>query len=213
MSTKTILYFLADNVPTEAEAADITILNTLASGPYNVRVINGKPRVSKSATTISAAASDNSYNDSGSGFITAGFAVGDIVDVSGFTGNTANNVNSATVTALTAGKMTIGGTDGDVIVDDAAGETVKIQTASTATYGGIKIVGDYALGTIPNSYLNGSTAYYTAFSVAAPPRPDTLIATQTVVTSAQEIAITSGTGTTKVTLTIAAGTITACVLS
>jgi hypothetical protein len=77
-------------------------------------------------TTISAQASDNSFNDSGNGFITAGFAVGDRVRITGFTGNVANNIVAAVVTALTAGKMTIGGADGDVIVDDAAGESVTI---------------------------------------------------------------------------------------
>lgn len=79
-----------------------------------------------SGTTISAAASDNSFNDSGSGFIAAGFAVDDYVHVAGFTGNAANNIFSAKITALTTAKMTIGGADGDVIVDDAAGETVTI---------------------------------------------------------------------------------------
>jgi hypothetical protein len=82
--------------------------------------------VVRTATTISAQASDNSFNDSGTGFITAGFAVGDAVNVIGFTGNAANNILSGIITALTAGKMTIGGTDGDVIVDDAAGESVTI---------------------------------------------------------------------------------------
>lgn len=83
--------------------------------------------VAITATTISAAASDNSYNDSGSGFVAAGFAVDDRVCVTGFTGNVANNIAVGVVTALTAGKMTIGGTDGDVIVDDAAGESVTIS--------------------------------------------------------------------------------------
>lgn len=83
--------------------------------------------VTKTAATISAQASDNSFNDSGSGFVAAGFAVDDYVHVSGFTGNVANNIASAKITALTAGKMTIGGTDGDVIVDDAAGESVTIS--------------------------------------------------------------------------------------
>lgn len=78
------------------------------------------------AGTISAAAADNSYNDSGSGFVTAGFAVGNRVKVEGFTGNVANNIFVGRITALTAGKMTIGGTDGDVIVNDAAGESVTI---------------------------------------------------------------------------------------
>jgi hypothetical protein len=82
--------------------------------------------VTITATTISAQASDNSFNDSGAGFLAAGFEEDDTVFVSGFTGNTANNIFSATITVLTAGKMTIGGTDGDVIVDDAAGESVTI---------------------------------------------------------------------------------------
>lgn len=84
------------------------------------------PTVTISATTISAVASDNSYNDSANGFIAAGFAVNDRVYVEGFTGNVVNNIFVGMITALTTGKMTIGGTDGDVIVDDAAGETVVI---------------------------------------------------------------------------------------
>lgn len=82
--------------------------------------------VTINAATISAA-SDNSYNDDANGFVTAGFAVGNRVKVTGFTGDTANNIPVGVITALTAGKMTIGGTDGDVIVDDAAGETVTIS--------------------------------------------------------------------------------------
>lgn len=78
------------------------------------------------ATTISAQASDNSYNHSGSGFLTAGFAVGDRVRVSGFTGSVVNNILAGVVTAVSAAKLTIGGADGDVIVDDAAGESVTI---------------------------------------------------------------------------------------
>lgn len=83
------------------------------------------------ATTISAAAADNSYNDSALGFGAAGFLVGDRVKVTGFTGNVVNNILTGVITALTNGKMTIGGTDGDVIVDDAAGESVTIQKWTT----------------------------------------------------------------------------------
>lgn len=89
-----------------------------------------------SGITISAMASDNSYNDSASGFIAAGFAIGDRVNVTGFTGDVANNIRVGTITDLTTAKMTIGGTDGDVIVDDAAGETVVIakwESARTTT--------------------------------------------------------------------------------
>lgn len=82
--------------------------------------------VTIAATTISASASDNSFNDSASGFVTAGFAVGNSVRVLGFTGNVANNLFSGRITSLTAGKMIIGGTDGDAIVDESAGASVTI---------------------------------------------------------------------------------------
>lgn len=84
------------------------------------------PTIKITATTLSALASDNSFNDSGNGFLTAGFAVDDRVRVTGFTGDTANNIFTGKITDLTAGKMTIGGIEGDVIVDDAAGESVTI---------------------------------------------------------------------------------------
>jgi hypothetical protein len=82
--------------------------------------------VSYTATTLSALASDNSYNDSASQFVAEGFVVGMRVRVSGFTGNAANNILVGVITALTTSKMTIGGADGNVIVDDAAGESVTI---------------------------------------------------------------------------------------
>ncbi len=86
-------------------------------------------QITMTETTLSAVASDNSFNDSGSAFISNGFKVGDLVTISGFTGETANNFADAKITVLTAGKMTIGGTDGDVIADDAAAESVTIKTA------------------------------------------------------------------------------------
>lgn len=96
------------------------------TGSELVEVSKLSSTVTISATTISAQASDNSYNDSGNGFVSAGFTTGKSVKVTGFTGNAANNIVSGVVTAVTAGKLTIGGTDGDVIVDDAAGESVTI---------------------------------------------------------------------------------------
>ena len=96
------------------------------AGDELVEVSQLSTTVKITATTISAQASDNSFNDSALGFGAAGFAVGDRVRVYGFTGNVANNILSGVITALTTGKMTIGGTDGDVIVDDAAGESVTI---------------------------------------------------------------------------------------
>ena len=99
------------------------LLEELLCGTWTVKA-------TKTATTLSAAAADNSYNDSGTGFVTAGFEVGDIIVVTGFTGNVANNITRGVLTAVTAGKLTVGGTDGDVIVDDAAGESVTIATVS-----------------------------------------------------------------------------------
>lgn len=80
------------------------------------------------ASTISALASDNSFNDSANGFVAAGFAVGMGITVSGFTGAgvTVNNA-SFVITTVAAGKITCAGTDGDAIVDDAAGEAVTIN--------------------------------------------------------------------------------------
>lgn len=112
MAYSTISALLASSALTGVELLEVSQLSTT---------------VTISAATISALASDNSFNDSGSGFVTAGFATGDRVKVTGFTGNTANNIFVGEITALTAGKMTIGGADGDVIVDDAAGETVTIS--------------------------------------------------------------------------------------
>lgn len=97
-----------------------------ATGTELVEVSQLSATVDITAITISALAADNSYNDSGAGFIAAGFAVGNRVNVAGFTGNVANNILKGTITALTTAKMTIGGADGNVIVDDAAGESVTI---------------------------------------------------------------------------------------
>jgi len=99
---------------------------TALTGVEMVEISQLSDSVTITATTISAAASDNSFNDSATGFVTAGFAVGDRVGVAGFTGDVANNLVVGIITALTAGKMTIGGTDGDVIVDEAAGDSVTI---------------------------------------------------------------------------------------
>jgi hypothetical protein len=110
--------------------ADKTIMDLPAAsalaGSELIEVAQLSTTVTITATTLSALASDNSYNDSGSGFVAAGFAIGDRVKVTGFTGNTANNILVGVITALTTAKMTIGGADGDVIVDDAAGESVTI---------------------------------------------------------------------------------------
>lgn len=88
--------------------------------------------VSRAATTISAANADDSFNDSANGFITAGYAVGDIINVSGFTGAgvVVNNVQWKIAT-VAAGKITVtnvNGTPATTLVDDAAGEMVTISS-------------------------------------------------------------------------------------
>lgn len=105
---------------TDLPAADVFVGSELMA----VSQLSSTVRIT--ASTISAAGADNSYNDSGNGFVSAGFIVGDRVNVSGFTGDAANNIVVGVVTAVDAGKLTIGGTDGDAIVDDAAGEPVTI---------------------------------------------------------------------------------------
>lgn len=333
---KKILYFTAGKIATSAEIAEIAVIKSIAAAPYEVEVMSGASQAQVTAITLSAVASDNSYNDagatitastisasstdnslndSGNGFVTAGFQVHDVLTISGFTGatanntastaivvsvtdakmvlkgvtlttdgagesvtvasagrflqrgfkvgqtvmvrgftgNTANNIDSGVITALTASKMTIGGTDGAVIADDSAGESVTICTVATdCTYNGAVSIADYVAGTIPEQYKSSGTAIYTTFNPSAPPDPPSLIATQAVisngetvvvktnagntstnatatvsenactvalaatnaiVSSTQEIDITGGTGTEKVTLTVAGGKITACVLS
>jgi len=80
-------------------------------------------QVTITAATISAAAVDNSYNDSGTGFT---FVVGQAVAVSGFTGNGINNIAYGIIATATTGKITIAGPAGDAIVDEAFGDTVTI---------------------------------------------------------------------------------------
>lgn len=84
------------------------------------------PRSTITGTTISASATDNSISDSGSGFVSAGFQVGDTVITSGFA--TSANNGRFVATIVTASKITFGGTDGDAIVTETAGATVTAQS-------------------------------------------------------------------------------------
>lgn len=107
----------------------------LLDGSELVEVSKLSDSVTKTATTISAASADNSFSDSGNGFITAGFGIGDTVNVTGFS-NPSNNIFSATITIISPGKITIGGADGNVIVNESAGASVTItrwETVRTTT--------------------------------------------------------------------------------
>jgi len=79
--------------------------------------------VTITAATISADAVDDSFNDSGSGFLTAGFAVNDRIVVSGFANGT-NNIFVGTISSVTAGKII---TDITPLVTEAAGPSVTIS--------------------------------------------------------------------------------------
>lgn len=90
------------------------------------------------AATLSAAAADDSFNDSGNGFVTAGFEVGDLIEVEGFTGAVANNAQYKIVT-VAAGKITVTNPDGTAavnIVNDAAGEEVTIVSLESVLKAG-----------------------------------------------------------------------------
>ena len=81
------------------------------------------------ASTIAAVAVTNEFTDSASQFVIEGFHVGALVTVTGFTGGYIAGGVDLKVTALSAGSMIIGGTDGDSIIDDAVGEPVTIALA------------------------------------------------------------------------------------
>lgn len=85
------------------------------------------------AATISAAASDNSINDSANGLPV--LSAGDKVTIAGFTGTVGNNRAYATVVSSTASKLVISG--GAALVDDAAGEAVTITTLTQVLKAGI----------------------------------------------------------------------------
>lgn len=95
------------------------------------------------ATTISALGSDDSFNDSANGFVTAGFKVGDHIVVSGFTTVTANNATFK-IASVAAGKITVTNPDGTVataIADRVAGDSVTILAAVDFVYRGCYLNG------------------------------------------------------------------------
>lgn len=88
-------------------------------------------------TTLSSSASSPHFADSGSGFITGGFKIGDIVQATGFTSTGApNNSRNYIIVALTAGVMTVhdlGKTTGTVATM-TAGDTVTIACVGKKTF-------------------------------------------------------------------------------
>lgn len=95
-------------------------------------------KASKVGTTVSAVAADDSFNDSGVGFVAAGFQVGDKVFATGFT-DPANN-GTFTVSAVTVGKLTVVAADGASsadLVDEAAGASRSLITNESRLKAGI----------------------------------------------------------------------------
>lgn len=101
------------------------------TGTERLEITKLSTAVTITASTISATAADNSFNDSGSGFVVAGFEANMHVKVTGFTGDVANNIASGRIQTVTAAKIVIASPYGDVIVDDAAGESVTISAWKT----------------------------------------------------------------------------------
>jgi hypothetical protein len=147
---KKVLYFLAGapGIPaTSAETAEIAVINALAVQQYEVNVMCGGSRASitginlsadqsdnsfndagstVTGTGISADASDNSLNDSNNGFVTAGFKAGDVLTISGFSGDTDNNTaGTAVAESVVAGKIVVSGV---TLATDDAGEAVTVST-------------------------------------------------------------------------------------
>lgn len=102
--------------------------STALSGGELIEISQTSPTVKITAATISAASGDNSFNDSANGFATAGFAVGDRVQVTGFATNAANNALPAVIVSVVAGKIVVSGA---ALVTEAAGASVTIAKLTT----------------------------------------------------------------------------------
>jgi hypothetical protein len=83
------------------------------------------------AITLSAAAADSSFNDSGNGFITAGFEVGDVILTTFFVAGANNGLFK--IASVVAGKITVTSVAGlpVVLTNGAAGPSIVIATTET----------------------------------------------------------------------------------
>ena len=108
--------------------SDVSAVGTgFGSGPYNGDTVLAS--ATYTADTISAATSDDSFNDSVSGFDLDDYEVNDLIQVSGFIGGSAsaNNktyANSHRITAITTSKITVGGSN--LTTDANTGPAVDI---------------------------------------------------------------------------------------
>jgi hypothetical protein len=89
------------------------------------------PKATKTAATLSVQASDDSFNDSANGFVTAGFQVGDLITSSSFT--TPANNGTFRITSVAAGKLIVekpDGTPATALADEAAAAGHKVETTA-----------------------------------------------------------------------------------
>ena len=109
------------------------------AGPYNGTSVNR----TYTANTISASGSDDSFNDSDSGFDTDIFKAGDLIQVSNFT-ETANNKtypNSHRINSVTTSKIIV---DSTLVTDanNTPGDLKNITISKARAYGNENYKGD-----------------------------------------------------------------------
>lgn len=115
--------------------------------------------VTITANTISVNGGTNSFLDSGNGFVAAGFAEGDNINVVNAS-NSGNNIFTGIITAMGAGSLQIGGTDGDSLVDESAGASITIAKWTTRRVQSADIGGALtasSLGTLIHGLTNKVT--------------------------------------------------------
>lgn len=108
--------------------------------------------ISYTASTIAAVNSPNQLTDSADGFVTAGFYVGQTIDISGFTGGGGNGTGYV-ITSVSAGVLGIAGTG---LSDDAAGESVTIAGSTVSITAGT--IAAVAAGNVLTDSGNGFVA-------------------------------------------------------
>jgi hypothetical protein len=96
------------------------------SGPFNGTTVLAS--ATYTASTISAATSDDSFNDSAGAFPITEYGVGDLIQVSGFSdaANDKTYANSHRITAITASKITVGASN---LVTEGSPGAVTISKA------------------------------------------------------------------------------------
>lgn len=110
----------------------VTVATVAGRDSYNKKTYN-----EVDTDTVSASSTDNSFNDSGSGF--PALSAGDLIQVAGFT-DSANN-GEFRVVSRTAAKVIV--TDDTTLVTEAAGDDVTVTPAFKARirFGNVGVYG------------------------------------------------------------------------